>query len=139
MNIFNNLKHFNINEKWGNPNKINPLLLIILDELRQRIGKKFIIHCAYEQDGHSENSQHYKGNAVDFHIANCQFSIACGLMFEALHSIKIGEKYLSDVCGIGIYPDWNNKGFHLDVRGYPASWGRVSGEYISLEEALKYV
>lgn len=46
--------------------------------------------------------------------------------------------------GIGVYPQWHQGiGFHLDSRASepyrPATWGRVNGKYVSLQEALKAI
>ncbi|RJR32455.1 MAG: DUF882 domain-containing protein [Deltaproteobacteria bacterium] len=40
--------------------------------------------------------------------------------------------------GIGIYPDPDKRFIHLDVRGKKARWGKVRGETVSLEEALRH-
>jgi hypothetical protein len=45
---------------------------------------------------------------------------------------------LEEICGLGIYPDWAHPGFHLDLRGYKARWGRVEGSYVAYEEALHF-
>ena len=141
--IWDSLKYFTKNEKWGDPDKMNPALLLLLDRLRETIGKPFVIHCGYESDGHSTASQHYKGNAVDFHIEGLPLTEANRLLLAALHTIQIAGRQAHEVCGLGIYPDWNNPGFHLDVRGYSARWGAVKKEgkqvYISYNEALKKV
>lgn len=141
--IWDNLKHFDKNEKWGNPDKMNPALLLLLDRLREIIGKPFVIHCGYEPDGHSTASQHYKGNAVDFHIEGLPLIEANRLLLAALDVIQIVGKPVSELVGFGIYPDWNTPGFHLDIRGYKARWGAVKKDgkqvYVSYDEALRKV
>jgi uncharacterized protein YcbK (DUF882 family) len=134
------LKHFHPEEKgWkGNFHKVNGLLLLLLDALREEIGCPFVIHCAYETSGHSPKSQHYLGNAVDFHIEGLPFLEAMGRMERALENLQV-----SDRVGLGIYPHWLHPGFHLDVRGLRARWGRfdygLSRGYVSYEVARRWV
>lgn len=128
--MWDHLKHFNRNEKWGDPDRINGLLLLTLDKLREMINRPFVIHNAYSLSGHSEKSQHYIGNAVDFHIENADFRLACNTMITCLSDLQIAHKV-----GLGIYPDWNCPGFHLDVRGTMARWGRIDGKDVSIETA----
>jgi hypothetical protein len=64
--IWNRIKYFKPTENWGNPKKINGILLLTLDALREdaeSLNKKvyFKINCAFKTDGHSRNSQHYVG------------------------------------------------------------------------------
>lgn len=138
--IWDRLINFSRSEKWGDADKVNPMLLILMQELRTVVGHPFVIHNAYaDGTGHSDASQHYKGNAVDFHIEGLDYAVAVGLIVEALENITICGIPASDLVGLGIYPHWNDKGFHLDVRGYHARWGRVNNEYVSFEEALKFI
>ena len=39
--------------------------------------------------------------------------------------------------GIGLYPQADPPFMHVDSRGHPARWGKVDGEYCSLETALR--
>lgn len=134
MEIWDFLRHFNKNENWGNHEKINGFLLLALDELRHRIGHEFIIHNAYAQTGHSDDSLHYKGSAVDYHICTKSFLKTCNDVILCLSEMQIADRV-----GLGIYPDWNNPGFHLDSRGYQARWGRLENKYISIEEAMRNI
>ena len=131
--IWKRLKYFNPKESWGDPERINPRLLILLDALREYIKVPIIIHCG-TQGKHSANSYHYKGMAVDCHAKG----------------INLFDFYLAAerfyFTGIGVYPEWNNPGLHLDIRpcdvGCPqARWGRVDGEYVPLNSEFfkKYV
>lgn len=130
---------FSIDEPWGNPFKLNGFLVLTLWGLRQLVREvspnaKFIVHNAYEKGGHADKSQHPHGNAVDFHIES-------SLAFTELVNIvrvALGKLQVSDRVGFGIYPDWNNPGFHLDARGMQARWGRIGDEYVALEIALEY-
>ncbi len=142
MSIWLKVKHFNPGEKWGDKNKINGLLVLLLDKITDRVKEycwnKYkrispcIIHCAYETSGHSLNSQHYKGNAADFHFENITALEAYEIMIKVLKEFQT-----EDFVGLGVYPDWFKPGFHLDVRGYKARWSQVIGKYTSIDEGLK--
>jgi hypothetical protein len=113
---------------------MNGLLLLLLDAVRDRWGDaKFIIHCGFEADGHDKNSFHKTGSAADLHIDSA-------LSFP--NQIKRMETILKDLqvfdrVGLGIYPDWNNPGFHLDVRGSYARWGRIGETYVGYADAVE--
>ncbi len=133
--IFTLLKHFTTNENWGNSEKVNGSLLILLDKIRELSNIPIVIHNAYATTGHSSNSQHYLGNAVDFHFkTNRPYAEQIQILESILRLLQV-----YDFVGLGIYPDWGKKGFHLDVRGEKARWGRVNGEYISYEKALAFI
>jgi uncharacterized protein YcbK (DUF882 family) len=144
MSIWNKLKHFNPNENWGDKNKVNGLLLLLLDSITEDVKqyswakyKKIspcIIHCAYESSGHCDNSQHYKGNAADFHFENIPLKQAYEVMLTVLK-----EHQAENFVGLGIYPDWIKSGFHLDVRGEKARWSRIGGVYKRIEDGLSCV
>jgi uncharacterized protein YcbK (DUF882 family) len=97
-----------------------------------------VIHCGYENGGHASGSRHYTGDAVDFHINGMNFSEAMDSLLKALHETDFFGKKAAEYVGLGIYPDWNTPGFHLDIRGYSARWGRINGEYVSFEKAYKH-
>ena len=129
--IWNRLNHLSRDENWGDPERMNGVALLVLDTIRDRFGCRFIIHCGYEGDGHTPSSEHYKGNAIDFHIDTD----------DPFHrQIDKIENIIADLqlhIGLGIYPDWNRPGFHLDTRGYHARWGRI-GEYVEFSKAYEY-
>lgn len=101
------LKYFSINENWGDPNKMDPVLMFTLDEFRHFVNKPIVVHCGWEASGHSENSLHYQGKAVDIHV-------------EGMHVLDqyLAAERFDSFNGIGIYgPDvWKNPGLHLDTR-----------------------
>jgi uncharacterized protein YcbK (DUF882 family) len=136
--IWKNLRYFTEKEKWGDADKMNPVLLLLLDNLRKKVGKPFVIHCGYEEGGHASGSRHYTGDAVDFHINGMSFPEAMDSLLKALHETDFFGKKAAEYVGLGIYPDWNTPGFHLDIRGYSARWGRIDGEYVSFEKAYKH-
>lgn len=142
MSIWGKIKHFNPNEKWGDKNKINGLLLLLLDRITEEIKnyswqkyKKIapcIIHCGYKTSGHSPKSQHYKGNAVDFHFENISPKEAYNIILQVLKDHQI-DNYV----GLGVYPDWYKPGFHLDIRGYKARWSEVIGKYRPIKYGIE--
>lgn len=125
-------QYFKSTENWGNADKMSGTLLLLLFALRKVIGRTFVIHEGFATSGHTTGSQHGLGNAVDFHIQGLPFVEAVAQMETALHALQVADR-----CGLGIYPDWNNPGFHLDVRGTKARWGRIGRDYVSFDEALK--
>ena len=132
--IWTKLKYFGPHERWGDPKKIDPLLLLILDDLRSRWGRPFIIHCAYETSGHSPNSYHYLGRAVDFHIEDPrpiqeQAKILEEMLEECIVTVGFTDIKADSICGLGYYEDWVRPGFHLDTRGYRARWRMENGRY----------
>jgi uncharacterized protein YcbK (DUF882 family) len=143
MMVWNNIKYFRPTENWGDSKRMNPMLLILLDKLRDIIGKPISINCGYETEGHEPNSQHGYGNAVDFHVKGMKFKEANQQILAALDIIIIAGRKASDLVGYGIYPHWNTAGFHLDVRGYKARWGALNRDgkqtYVSFDEALKAI
>lgn len=137
MNIWDIVgDHFTKNEAWGNADKMSGFLLLVIHALRKVVGQPFVIHCAYATAGHEDGSQHYVGGAVDFHIEGMSFKDAIAAVEQALTALQIENRV-----GLGIYPDWPEaiRGFHLDVRGVRARWGRVNGVYVTYEAAKKEV
>ncbi|WP_022852019.1 hypothetical protein [Limisalsivibrio acetivorans] len=137
--IWNNLKYFSKDENWGDPDRINPALLILLDSLRGCVDRPFLIHCGYETSGHATSSRHYTGDAVDFHIEGVGYKTGVNALLEALHKVQICDTVSAAYVGLGIYPDWRDPGFHLDIRGYSARWGRIGSSYTGFESAYKSI
>jgi len=93
-------------------NKVNPLLLKMLDKLREMIGGPLELSCAYRCPAHNEevggvpDSQHVLGNAADVLVPGYSHCNTAEQL--AWYAEQIGFD------GIGIYPD---SGFvHVDVR-----------------------
>jgi hypothetical protein len=126
-------RYFSKDEAWGNPEDISGLLLMVLYQIRLASGWPVIIHCG-TQGKHCKNSYHYKGLAVDFH-----FDTNVASLTEQIQPLLnfLEEMQLKDFVGLGVYPEWNNPGFHLDVRGYKARWAFVGGKQVSFEEGIK--
>jgi uncharacterized protein YcbK (DUF882 family) len=117
------IKYFSPQENFGDPSKMDFRLIWLLDRLREAIDEPIIIHCGYETSGHSENSYHYKGRAVDFHFKKSEW-----LNFKDLTKLVRNHWYW--VGGIGVYPHWRQKGFHVDT-GRPRVWEKdLNGNYI---------
>jgi len=132
--IWQRLKHFTKDENWGDPDKINGYLLLCIDAIRDIYGKSFVIHCGYDKDGHALASEHYKGNAIDFHIED-----DIPLYNQVMKFMKIvADLQLLEKVGVGIYPNWNSPGFHFDVRGSRARWGKLD-EYVSFTRVMGYM
>ena len=79
----------------------------------------FIIHDI-NQGGHSANSYHYSGQAIDGHFRGLTLYQAAILLFK----FQFG--------GIGVYPDWEHKGIHADIRDqeHTSTWVHHKGQYI---------
>lgn len=137
------LDHFAISESWGRPNKMHPLIIILLEKFRSTLpyGYWIKVHCGYKEGGHTKNSYHYSGRAVDFHI------VGCSLLEAERHLMRFLKRpffhnnnkqcCLLEYVGIGIYPEWQDPGFHLDVRGKKASWSRLNGSYTSYDLGIE--
>ena len=140
INLFDYIKGFSPDEPWGDSSKMSGLIVMLMEKVRTVYRDRydpdasFVLHCGYEADGHVSGSQHYKGNAVDFHIKT---KLSFPDQIEAI-TIILHELQVSNLCGIGIYPDWNSPGFHLDARGVPAQWGRIGTDYVGIDAAFKH-
>jgi len=146
---WNSIKHFNRNE-WGTGvEHVKPQLIYTIDFLRSWIGMPIIITNAYSTSGHTKNSKHYKGLAVDFYFKDSLIdrknkkSIAIAtilhttLILEFLNRINIC--HINNGYGLGVYTDWNHSpGFHLDIRKNIVSyWGRKNNQYCNMHDILK--
>lgn len=138
--MFQHIKGFSKEEKWGDPYQMDGIIVILLEKVRELYKKQydenasFVIHEGYAKDGHTTNSYHYKGMAIDFHIkTRLSFVKQVRAVLKILTDLQFNYKV-----GLGIYPDWNNPGFHLDNRGKIARWGFIKDEMVSFENTLKH-
>lgn len=94
-------------DSWGNASYMDAKLLFLLDVARETVGEPFIIHKngGYAESGHSPTGFHPLGQAVDGH-------------FEGIHYLDAKDLTYWWPGGLGLYPDWNNPGFHFDVGLY---------------------
>lgn len=149
------VEYFSKNERWGNPYKMEKDLIELLDNLREAFNHPFIIHCGFDLYGHSTTSRHhvpvkdekggvlyYYADAADFHIEGIDFKDAVDLMNGFIGSPPGGFGVTNEI-GLGIYPHWNNPGFHLDTRGTRARWGAIDQNgkqiYVSFKEAYEAI
>jgi len=138
--IWELIKHFSPGEAWGDPDKMSGAQLFTLESIRRVYNYPFKIHAGFATSGHSEASYHYTGEASDFHIEeDLSFYSQVIKMLQILDRLQ-----LSGFIGLGIYPQWNNPGFHLDIRGrYQVTgkhdrWGYIDGKYVGFNYALDY-
>ena len=103
------IKYFKPSE-FNKPERMNFSLIMFLEVFRELCGKPVIIHSSFRE---GDSGQHGLGNAVDIHVKEMN------VVDQYLLAEKTGL-----FNGIGVYPNWNNPGLHLDVRkGSPARWG----------------
>jgi len=123
---WNQLRYFSRFENWGDPDKMDFRLLKTLDRLRAFVGHPCIIHCG-TQGQHSPNSLHYQGLAVDCHFVNV-----------SLIDQWLAAERFSEFTGIGLYPEWQNPGLHLDIRktNIRTRWIRIGGLYRFLDSVV---
>ena len=137
MTIWDMIKpEFTPAENWGDHERMCGFLLFALIVIRRETKWPIVIHNAYETKGHSTDSQHYKAKAADWH-----FKTKVPFREQVIKVMSIIENYqLADSVGLGIYPHWNNKGFHLDSRGSRARWAYdKNGKMTSFDEGLKEI
>ena len=132
MRVWDLLRHFSREEPWGDPDRVSGTLLLTLEAVRERLGWPIVVHAAYATAGHNPRGYHPRGLAVDFH-----FATELPLRHQVKHLLAaLDDLQLAAHVGLGLYPDWTHPGFHLDVRGYRARWGRLGNRYVPWEKAL---
>lgn len=103
--LWQDIKYFK-KEEFNHPDEfINNggyVLLQKLDEFREFVGKPIIIHSDFRP---GDKGQHGKARAVDIHIKG----------MHVIDQFLCAEKF-GKFTGIGVYPNWNNPGLHLDIR-----------------------
>jgi hypothetical protein len=103
------IKNFSPRENWGEPQRMSISLLRPPDAFRSYLNLPIVVLCG-TQGKHTENSQHYLGNAVD---------ILVPAPIHPLDLILTAERF--NFTGLGFYPEWQFQnhvwgGLHLDVR-----------------------
>lgn len=104
------LQHFTDKEAWGDASKMDEDLLIMLDHFRHEVQRPFQVLCGYAKTGHTENSYHYKGRAVDGRFTD-----------DLGHALSLKEQLyfglISPFGGVGVYA-WGAGGpfLHFDNR-----------------------
>jgi len=124
--------------EFNHPEQLDPSLIYLLDFIRDQMGVPFISRCDYDRRGHGTSSQHYYGRADDGHFVRISFGLAVDKVVNIVETCTVdmvrimhpeffpgvdGNKKIGDLIGLGIYPQWNNPGFHFDTRGHRARWG----------------
>ncbi len=110
--IWPRLRHFTRNENWGDPDRMDADFLLQLDAFRGYVGHPFTLTTpAFAKTGHSSDSYHYKGRAVDGRFLRMGTREPFGLA-ECLYLAMIAP-----FGGIGIYTHSpNGVFFHFDNR-----------------------
>jgi len=128
--MWEDIKYFSPDGKdnFGDPSKMDTILIRTMDEMRAFVGRPFLVHCGYED--RTTGGWHPHGKAVDGH-------------FVGLHPIEMYEiaQRFDAFNGIGVYLWWHWHddlvgGIHVDTRpisnrfGNDARWGSlIKGEY----------
>jgi len=139
VNIWDVTEGFTEREGWGTPDDMDGFVLILISALRLSIREldptaTVIIHVGYATDGHSKNSQHYKGYAIDFHFkTTLSYDVQMDFIISALRKLQVHARV-----GLGLYPDWNSPGFHIDSRGTMARWGYIEGVYSTFADTYNH-
>lgn len=114
----------------GRPLLSNPTILMntkasivnLVDDMIEAYkskGERIEILCLWESGGHTSNSQHYKGQACDFHFVNSKLSYFERLLFVENVLQQMGAAHAA---GLGYYPNSRSESFHVDTRGEKARW-----------------
>jgi hypothetical protein len=136
------LKNFNPREAWGDYSKMDPVLLFIHDAFRSTLpaGCWIKVHCGYKDTGHTKNSYHYSGKAIDWHVEGINPVEAERYLMKFLKTpIFINNEVykLINYMGVGLYPEWITPGFHTDIRGTRANWSRIGGKYAAYSDGVE--
>lgn len=109
------------------PFNTNPQVVILMDEIREFFGCPVVIHRCHDPEA-SPKSQHYvdESHAIDFHVVTDM----------SLFDQFIALTRFPGTGAIGVYPYWNNPGFHIDMRdGERAYWiADANKHYVALDE-----
>jgi len=126
---WDDVRHFEAWEHFGDASKMNLSFMARLDFLREVADRAILINAGWAESGHSHSeSFHYSGMAADLVIVQAtlqemfQLAVLCGFR------------------GIGIYPYWNKPGIHVDIRPWEhiATWMRNrEGEFVGLPNNYK--
>lgn len=154
MSIWQSLKYFSEYENWGNPQGIDPKLLMILDAYRGELGLPLYVSVGQATSGHSEKSAHYPDkNGISYAVD------VFPLRFDSPSKSLLDCFFLATrypFSGVGLYPYWRythpknginiveKGGLHLDTSPYrnmPAM--RASGHWLGVpggeENKQKYL
>lgn len=112
MNPWLNSIHFK-DDKIEFADKTSPELVRVMDIVREASQCKVHIHRVYDPSAILSTSRHRMEpcDAIDFHLEPITPSAPHTLFHQFLFLTR-----LDGVKGIGIYPHWDNPGFHIDLR-----------------------
>jgi hypothetical protein len=101
-------------DEFDNFQMMNSEFLLFIDSVRDKVAIRWKIKKDYATAGHSPTSMHYQGRAIDFKMLS-----DADLLSQASH-------LLNCLCGsvfrLGVYPGWNEPGFHLDNKPQNLFW-----------------
>lgn len=110
--VWAKLKYFRREENWGDPDRMHPEFLMMLDDWRASVGHPFRLTTpAFTTTGHAIGSYHYLGRAADGRLIDAATGKPLSLGHHILAALR------SPFGGIGIYT-WSKNGpfLHLDDR-----------------------
>jgi len=131
--------YFSAAEQWGDIEALEWVTVWALYRLRVTMVAAghdwpIVVHDA-TGPGHSPTGYHPRGLAVDFHFggeaAGMRIADQADILEAALAALRLDR-----FTGLGVYPDWHRPGFHLDLRGRRARWGRLGHRYVAWDEAI---
>lgn len=126
-------------------------LLTMLDVLRFKLERPIFISPAEGSLGRflgwDSESEHNFDRWAEVLAVDC---FVDGVYHRDQVQLVVRQAHSIGFTGIGVYPDWKNGqgrpqvGFHFGVRptramGDPATWGHLSGQYVSIDLALQAI
>ncbi len=125
--LWKEVEHFRPDgaDNWGDPYKMEASIVFGLMGFRKYVGRPVHVHCGWE--ARTTGGWHPTGCGTDVHV-------------EGLHVVDmyLAAERFDEFNGIGIYPNWNNPGLHLDTRPHDKTaidsrWACLeSGVYVPL-------
>lgn len=141
-------EHFEDQEFGQWLNRMSARQVTLLDVLRFRLGRPMIISTHPDALGRNLGPDEESAHNVDYwgEVLATDIFIP-GVAYREQAEAVIGEARDIGFTGIGLYTDTFYDGkkmpmFHFDCRpthkmGEPATWGRVSRKYVSINQALQ--
>ena len=121
---------------------LNPALVGIICYIKEWHFNELIYFKSGHRPHGSTTSQHYIGNAVDFHFTSYNDMTYCEKMNQYYidwETLAVALDPIKEFIGFGIYPQENNPFFHLDLGGGWRSWARLYKEYVGYNEGITYM
>ena len=108
-------------------------------------GNLFVLSLT-DANRYREKSTHNKGLALDFSLMpqhglpRYDQALYFSILIEEF-SYFLEDTGRTDLVGWGIYPAWNNMGFHFDSRGTRARWAQIDTRknYVAFELGVQTV